>query len=455
MYIKITQKANGLLKTSLEKANEINVKKDLPLNNFIKLVKSNDNVVISSLQDGGIVGNFPIVDFPNLDKLFQYKNNFIAQYLEDKINVVTSVDLHGHTGSSLLDGMIKIKDIVKKTVYSRAITDHGVMYSCVDFYKEMKKNHKKPIIGFEAYTEEKYGSVDKRRHLVLIAKNSTGYTNIAMLSTLGHTNLVGRYQKRPTLKHEWIEKYSEGVIALSACVGGEIPQYILNGREDLAEKLAIDFKNLYGEDFYIEIQRHYIDGFKESNMSEEELNQKLIALAKKLNIKIVATTDAHYLEKEYSIVHEIHLCNQTGKKLSDPNRYKFPGTDYHMHTIEEMEEKFKDIPEALFNTLEIMDKVNFEFEFGNYKMPKFPVPSGMTENQYLIQLAWEGFNRRFPVGTVQHTSTEYRERMDFELDVISKMGYEAYFLIVWDFVNYSKQNSYPVGPGRGSACGLR
>ena len=446
MRIKLETKLSTLIERELEGANEINRKKDLPYNNYLKVsLSGNESFRLELLQNKFDLGEFKLDDIPELKTPFKFNNQFIAEYNCEELNLVTFVDLHGHTGYSLLDGMNKIKDFVGKTVYSRAITDHGVMYGCVDFFKTMKKNHKKPILGFEAYTETIDGEA-KKRHLVLLAKSEQGYKNLCILSTLGCGNLDGKFPKRPTLKYEWLREYSEGIICLSACIGGEIPQNFLKGNDDKAIEVAKEFKSIFGEDFYLEIQRHNI---------EEEIivNKKVIELGKMLDIKVIATTDTHYLNKEDSLVHEIHLCNQTKTTLDNPKRYKFKGDGYHVHTIEEMEEKFKDIPEVLYNSLEVMEKCDFNFEFGNYKMPLFPVPKGMTEAEYLEKITWEGFNERFPVGTEQHTSKEYRDRIRFELDTIFKMEYPAYFLIVWDFVKYSKDNGYPLGPGRGSACG--
>ena len=446
MRIKLETKLSTLIERELEGANEINRKKDLPYNNYLKVsLSGNGSFRLELLQNKFDLGEFKLDDIPELKTPFKFNKQFIAEYNCEELNLVTFVDLHGHTGYSLLDGMNKIKDFVGKTVYSRAITDHGVMYGCVDFFKTMKKNHKKPILGFEAYTETIDGEA-KKRHLVLLAKSEQGYKNLCILSTLGCGNLDGKFPKRPTLKYEWLREYSEGIICLSACIGGEIPQNFLKGNDDKAIEVAKEFKSIFGEDFYLEIQRHNI---------EEEIivNKKVIELGKMLDIKVIATTDTHYLNKEDSLVHEIHLCNQTKTTLDNPKRYKFKGDGYHVHTIEEMEEKFKDIPEVLYNSLEVMEKCDFNFEFGNYKMPLFPVPKGMTEAEYLEKITWEGFNERFPVGTEQHTSKEYRDRIRFELDTIFKMEYPAYFLIVWDFVKYSKDNGYPLGPGRGSACG--
>lgn len=439
-----------LLKQELNIANERNRKKKQEENNFIKLVRKGDDVVISLLENDKEVITVPFSE-SIFGKIFDFRNSFIASFdiLTGELTIVTNIRLHGHTGYSLLDGTVKPKQLAKKTEYSCAITDHGVLYGAIEFHNDMKKLHKKPIIGFEAYTENINGEPTKN-HLILLAKNEKGYKNISMLSSLGHTNIGGKFPQRPLVKHEWLKQHSEGVICLSACIGGEIPKAFLKEDDKLAYTVAESFKSIYGEDFYIEIQRHYMEG-------EEAVNNKLIKLAKDLNLKVVATDDAHYLNEDDAEVHEVHLCNQTKKTMSDPKRMRFPGRDYFVHTTEQMEDKFKDIPEALYNTLEIMDKCEFEFHFAenikDYKLPKFPVPNGETFESYLRKMTEKGFQERFPIGTEKNTSIEYRDRLEYELSVIEKMGYASYFLIVWDFVRYAKENEIPTGPGRGSACG--
>lgn len=440
MKIKNTIICKKLL-SELKIANEENRRKKLSENNFIKIQDNGTSTVLVTL----LVNNKQVMTLnKNLFKnIFNYRDNYIAVVDKDSITVITNVRLHGHTGYSILDGTVKINQLVKKTEYSCAITDHGVLYGAISFYKEMKKNHKNPIIGFEAYTEDIDGNPAKH-HLILLAKNTKGWENISLLSSLGHTNMGGKFPKRPLLKYEWLRKYNEGVVCLSACLGGEIPQTILKGKD--VKKIVNNFLEIYGEDFYLEIQRHNID-------VEKEVNSKILELGKEFGIKVVATDDAHYLNEEDKEIHEIHLCNQTQKTMSDPKRYRFEGDGYFVHTTEQMEEKFKDIPEVLFNTLEVMDKCNFSFDFGNYKLPKFPLPNGFTEEEYFEKVSREGFEKRFPKGSKQNSSKEYRDRLEYEIGIIKKMGYCAYFLIVWDFVNYAKNNGIPVGPGRGSACG--
>lgn len=447
MFIKISENLEEV-KGLLEVANKTNK----VANNHVLITKEGNKAVLTLMENSVKALE---LDGSKFKKLFSYRDSYVGilDTEESTLNVVTSVRLHGHTGYSLLDGMVKIPDLAKKTQYSCAITDHGVLYGAIEFYKKMKEQHKKAIIGFEAYCQSVTGEMDKN-HLILLAKNETGYLNIVKLCSLGQKNYGGKFPQRPQINHEQLEQYSEGIVCLSACVAGEIPRAIVSGNLELAKELIKKFKSIFGEDFYLEIQRHDIDDVK-NGVSEDELNNQLIALAREFDVKLVATDDAHYLNPEDSEIHEAHLCNQVKKTMSDPTRWKFPGTGYHVHTCEEMEKKFADIPEALINTLEIMDKCNFKFEFGNYKLPYFEKPEGFSDAEYLAKVTWEGFEKRFPVGTPQYESEEYRERLQFELDVICNMGYPNYFLIVWDFVKYSKENGVAIGPGRGSACGLK
>lgn len=442
-------KLEGNLEKVSEKLKEVN-KLNKYENNHITLRKKEEKVIVKLIETGEEI--LEIVE-EKLDNLFKVREEFVGvlDIKEKEIRVVTSVRLHGHTGYSLLDGMIKIPDLVKKTRYSCAITDHGVLYGVLDFYKKMKEQHKKAIIGFEAYCKS-INNEDTKNHLVLLAKNEIGYQNIVKLCSKAQQNYGGKYPQRPQVSYEDLRNNSEGVICLTACLGGELPRAIYNGNKVLAKEIVKELKSIFKDDFYIEIQRHSIEEIR-NGITEDEVNNELIALGKEFNVKIVATDDAHYVNKEDSEIHEAHLCNQTKTKITDVNRYKFPGTDYHIHTCEEMEEKFKDIPEALINTLEVMDKCNFDFKFGEYKLPPFEKPEGYSDSEYLRKIVWEGFNERFPVGTKENSSKEYIDRIEYELEVICNMGYPSYFLIVWDFMKYCRENNIGTGPGRGSACG--
>lgn len=460
MRIYLNEEKINLLKENLVKLNKGN---KIP-NNFIRLNKiGKNNYSVYTLANKSVykedLGLKDELFYNNLlgINIFDKRNNFIALVNEDFIEVFTSAELHLHTGYSLLDGMIKIKDIAKKSDYACAITDHGVMYGCIDFYNKMKEQHKKPIIGFEAYTENIDGDRYKlnranknvliNNHLILLAKNKKGYQNLCKINSLAQKDKADKGTSRPRVKHEWLRKYNEGIICLTACLGGELPKAILSKNDEEIKRVIENFIDIFGkENLYLEIQRHNIE-------EEEYVTRKMRELSKEYGLKLVATVDAHYLNKEDKLTHEAQLCLQTGKKMTDKDRWIFPGEGYYYHTSTEKEELFQDYAEALINTLEVVDKCQFEYEFGNYKLPKFPLPEGITEGDYFTELCWKGFEERFPVGTVEHTSSEYRERLQFEIDTILRMGYPAYFLIVWDFIKYSKENGIGVGPGRGSACG--
>ena len=355
--------------------------------------------------------------------------------------VVRFADLHGHTDNSLLDGMVKPKDKAKATEYCAAITDHGVLYGFVDFYKEMKKLGKKGIVGFEAYCENLDGKL-MRNHLILLAKNMTGYKNLLKLCSEASEH----FNYKPHVTWELLEKYHEGIICTSACIGGIIPQYLLAGDKAKAQAAVERYVGIFGkEDFYIEIQRHHFS-------EEDEVRPMLVALAKENGLRYIATTDSHYLRKEDAGAHEVLLCMQTKKTMNEPHR-TFPGTGYHIHSSEEMEQLFSDYPEALDATLDLADKVDLEVPLGDFNLPIFEVPAGFAnETEYFEFLCHKGFRDRFE-GTDKMNSTEYHQRFRFELDMVKQMGFPGYFLIVWDFISYARANNIYVGPGRGSAAG--
>ncbi|MHB8066101.1 MAG: DNA polymerase III subunit alpha, partial [Ruminiclostridium sp.] len=360
------------------------------------------------------------------------------------------VHLHVHTQYSLLDGANRITDLVQRVkelgMDSVAITDHGVMYGVAEFYKEAKKNGIKPILGCEVYTAkrsmyDKQSGVDSDYgHLVLLAKNNIGYKNLMKLVTLGCTE--GYYYK-PRVDYETLEKYSEGIIALSACLSGDIPVALLNNDYDKAIELAIKLNNIFGQDnFYLELQHN---GIGDQNL----VNQQLIKLSGELNIPLVATNDAHYLLKESAKSHEILLCVQTGKTINDENRMRFNTDELYIKSPEEMYDHFKNVKEALENTVKIAQMCNVELEFGKLHLPSFTVEEGYTPYEYLKELCYKGLAQRYG----ENCDDTIVERLEFELSVILKMGYVDYFLIVWDFIRYARENDIMVGPGRGSAAG--
>ncbi len=360
------------------------------------------------------------------------------------------VHLHVHSEYSLLDGMSRIKDLPVRAkelgMKAIALTDHGVMYGAVDFYKECKKNDIKPIIGCEVYVAtrsrfDKEANIDSGyNHLILLAKNKVGYQNLTKLVSLSF--IEGFYYK-PRIDLEILEKYSEGLVCLSACLAGSLSQALIQGNQEKAEEIALWHKRVFKDDYYIEIQHN---GLRQQIM----INQKLIELARKLNIPLVATNDAHYLKKEDSYFHEVLLCIQTGKKMSDEDRMKFETDEFYIKSPEEMSDYFSEIPEAVENTVKIAEKCNYDFEFGVTKLPNYDVPEGYeTHADYFKHLCYEGIKKRYG----ENPEKEVMDRLEYEISVIEKMGYVDYFLIVWDYINYAKSVGIPVGPGRGSGAG--
>lgn len=369
------------------------------------------------------------------------------------------VHLHLHTEWSLLDGAIRIKDLVPKLVEYKmpgcAITDHGTLYGIIHFYKALKEAGLKPIIGCEFYVAEnsRFDKKTSKRgeagtHLVLLAKNDTGYKNLLKLASLAY--LEGFYY-RPRIDKALLKDYHEGLIALSACLEGEIPRYILINQIDKAYQTAKWFKELFKDDFYIEIQRN--------DLPEQELcNPKLLEIAETLGIKCVATADCHYLNKEDALAHEVLLCIQTGHKLTDPDRFKFNTDKLYLASYKEMKERFKDLPDSLMeNTLEILEKTKLEIKTGEILFPKAKISVGETPELYLIKKAKEGLKRRLEElkrkGELVVEKEVYEKRLEEELEVIIEKGYASYFLIVADFIDWAKKRGIPVGPGRGSAAG--
>ncbi len=360
------------------------------------------------------------------------------------------VHLHIHSEFSLLDGANRIKDLPVRAkelgMDAMAITDHGVMYGAIDFYKACKKEGVKPIIGCEVYVaprsrfDKEPGVDNKYNHLILLAKNNQGYKNLSKLVSLG---FIDGYYYKPRIDLEILEKYSEGLVCLSACLAGSVNQALLNGQNEKAEEIALWHKRVFGEDYYIELQNN---GIKEQVLA----NQKLVQLARKLDIPLVATNDAHYLKKEDAYNHEVLLCIQTGKRMSDEDRMKFDTEELYVKSPEEMIDYFKAFPDAIENTVKIAEKCNVEFEFGHTILPNYEVPEGYeTHYDFLEDLCKKGMVKRYG----ENIPEEYQKRAEYELGVIKKMGYVDYYLIVWDYIHYAKTHNIPVGPGRGSGAG--
>jgi DNA polymerase-3 subunit alpha len=362
------------------------------------------------------------------------------------------VPLHLHTEYSLLDGAIRIKELIEQASAYRmpavAVTDHGNLFGAIEFYRHATKAGLKPIIGCEVYVApgsrfDKKHSPDLEEasfHFILLSKNNKGYKNLVSLVTKAY--IEGFYYK-PRIDIDLLEQYNKGLIGLTSCLKGEIPYYLQKGMIDKAREKAIEYKQILGpENFYIEIQDNGIP-------EQDELNKKLVELAKELHIGIVATNDCHYMRKEDSKAHDVLLCIQTGKTVKDQNRLRFNSDGFYFKSPEEMKAAFKDIPEAILNTRAIAERCNVEFKLGANLLPIYELENGQTPDSLLEKLVFEGLVTRFG----SEPAELYKERLKRELEIIQKMRYSSYFLIVWDFISYAKKKGIPVGPGRGSAAG--
>ncbi len=358
--------------------------------------------------------------------------------------------LHVHTEYSLLDGANRIKDLVARVKAmgqtACAITDHGVMYGAVNFYKECKKQGIKPIIGCEVYVaprtrfDKEHQFDSERYHLILLAKNETGYKNLCYLVSMG---FVEGFYMRPRVDMELLRKYHEGLICLSACIQGIVPRLLIQDRYQDAKKAALEFRDIFGaENYYLELQDHGIS-------EEKKASAALIRLSKDTGIPLVVTNDAHYLTRDDAYAQDVLMCIQTGKTVDDENRMRFDSTELYMKTEAEMRALFPDHPEAADNTSKIAEECTLEFEFGRYHLPEFKLPEGESDAAvYLRKLCEKGMMEKYGPDR-----EDVRRQLDYELDMINKMGFTDYFLIVQDFVGFAKGAGIPVGPGRGSAAG--
>jgi DNA polymerase III subunit alpha len=372
------------------------------------------------------------------------------------------VHLHLHTEYSLLDGAISLDNLIKKAIDLKmpavAVTDHGNLFSALDFYLKAMKAGIKPIIGCEIYVApgsrfDKAAPAGRNEeasyHLILLARNKQGYKNLVKLVTSAY--LEGFYYK-PRIDKELLRQHSDGLIGLSACLGGEIPSLLTQNRYDDAKKVALEYEQIFGKDnFYLELQDNGIP-------EQEHVNRELLKLTKDSGIPVVATNDCHYLDMEDHKAHDALLCIQTGKTVKDINRLKFSSETFYMKTPEEMKKAFSYVPEAITNTVKIAERCNLELELGKYHLPHFPVPDGYTRETFMAELARKGLDERFieieavrGAGSIDKKT--YCDRLEFEIQMIDKMGFAGYFLIVSDFIRYAKEHGIPVGPGRGSAAG--
>jgi DNA polymerase-3 subunit alpha len=358
--------------------------------------------------------------------------------------------LHVHTEYSLLDASAKIKELTARAkelgMDSLAITDHGVMYGVIDFYRAARENGVKPILGCEIYVSpgsrfdrENISGEDRYYHLILLAENYKGYENLMKIVSKG---FVEGFYYKPRVDYEVLRTYSEGIISLSACLGGEVQRYLARGMYEEACKAALNYQDIFGAgNFFLELQDHGIP-------MQKTVNQGLMRMSQELSIPLVATNDCHYIYKEDVDPHDILLCIQTGKKVTDENRMRYEGGQYYLKSEDEMRALFPYAAEALDNTHRIAERCNVEIEFGVTKLPQFDVPDGYTSWEYLNKLCLEGFEKRYP-----DDDGSLRERLDYEMGVIHSMGYVDYFLIVWDFIHFARSHDIMVGPGRGSAAG--
>ena len=358
--------------------------------------------------------------------------------------------LHVHTEFSLLDGAARIKDLVARAkelgMKHLAITDHGVMYGTIDFYKECKKQGIKPIIGCEVYLapgsrkERQEVNGTKYYHLILLAENQTGYKNLVKLVSLA--NIEGMYYK-PRVDKELLRQYHEGIICLSACIAGDVPQALIQNNKEKADRLVREYVDIFGKDnYFLEIQNH---GLPE----ERTANAGLIELAEKYGLGLAATNDSHYVRREDSEFHDILLCIQMSKTVDDPDRMRFNSDDYYLKSPEEMAALFPEYPEALSNTVKIAERCQVDFEFGHIQLPYYPIPEAYKDDEaYLRALCEKALPSRYA-----EVTEEVSQRLEYELSIIHRMGYDSYFLIVWDFINHSREQGISVGPGRGSAAG--
>lgn len=388
----------------------------------------------------------PIYDrfFDKIPMLMGYVSKYDDGY---KMAIAPYAMLHNHGEYSLLDGMSTPKKVVAKlsgddAVYTPlfALTDHGLPSGLPSFDAKLRGANLCPLSGVEVYSEDMNGN-KANHHLILIAKNETGFINLSHICTKAQNN----FYRHANVTLDMLREHHEGLICMSACLAGEVNQYILRDDLDRAGEFIEIYQEIFGEDFYLEVQNHGIE-------DEDKVREKVFDLAKIYNIKVVATTDSHYINKEDAYAHEILLAIGTKKKMSDPDRMRFDGTGYHILNADEFYDLFDDHPEVISNAFEIVKKCDFKFYKKKIEMPYFEIPEGYTEAEYFDHLTREGFKKRFH-GTPMYSSQEYIDRVKYELSIIHQMGFEGYLLIVQDFINWAKRQGIAVGPGRGSAVG--
>ena len=389
------------------------------------------------------------IDCPEeLNHTFEVLPNKLGYFRKDEMGevhftLIRYFDYHVHSEFSLLDGANKIKNIVAKSEGATAIADHGDCFGVLQHFKSMDAACKKPGIFYEAYVEDRSGNKDGN-HLILGVKTEEGWKNLCKIISEAETN----FYRKPHVTWEMLEKYHEGLVCTSACLGGEIPVEILKNELDAASETAETFQGIFGDDFYLEIQDHHM------GTEEDVVNNALLDMAFNLDIKVVGATDSHYTDKEDAYAHEVLLAIGTKKKIYDTDRFKFEGDDYHLLTADEFEEKFLPYGEEVIeNTLDMLKKCTFRFDLTKRDMPNFPIPEGFKDaDEYFEHQCREGFEYRF-AGDPRHDDPEYIARLEEEMALIKKTGFTGYFLIVQDYVIWAKENGIYVGPGRGSCVG--
>ena len=374
-------------------------------------------------------------------KRFYFKTD---EYGVVHATLIRYLDYHVHSEFSLLDGANKIPNIAKKSEGATAISDHGDIFGVIQLFKEMEKVNKKSCVFYECYAENRNGDKDGY-HMILGVKDETGWKNLCNIISEAEEN----FYRKPHVSWEMLEKYHEGLICTSACLAGEISREILGNDADAAAETAEMLQGIFGEDFYLEIQDHHIGS------DEDVVNNAIMNLSFNLDIPVVCATDAHYTNKDDSYAHEILLAIGTKKKITDPDRMRFDGDDYHLLTADEYEEKF--LPygaDVIENTLDMLDKCTFRFDLTRRDMPNFQIPDGFSsEEEYFEYQCRKGFEERFPEGDPRRNDPVYIERLEYEMNQIKKTGFTGYFLIVQDYVIWAKENGIYVGPGRGSCVG--
>lgn len=409
---------------------------------FFDLVAQEDTLLVLDTS-GNIIKEIPLDEFSEeIRESFNRIPTKIGYFENDKLIPIRTPLMHCHTDGSQLDGAVTAKQLAKAADSVVAITDHGVMTETYGFYNACKSNGKIPVIGCEVYTENLIDGEKKANHMVLLCKNLQGYRNICEILSRAEMN----FYRRPQVSLEMLEELHDGLIATSACMGGEIPRALMDGNLDRAEEVIDILQDIFGDDFYLEVQRHNVPG-------EDFVNRTLIDWAQSKGIGIIATPDSHYAREEDRLAHEVLLGIGTHKTLSDEKRFKFEGDNYHIPTAEEFEELWADVPLVWEGLYDICKKIDFDFVTGKLFMPNFPCPEGMTQDDYFCHLVDDGFKKRFPSFDSPEKEEEYETRLAYEKETILKMGFSGYFLIVQDYIAYARSIGGFVGPGRGSAVG--